>query len=356
MKLVVCLCLCAWLAPAADSAKAVFEHSVQALVSGDYASAERGFQAVLRDEPRNVGALGNLGVLYSRTDRPDQAIAVYERALRVSPKDKAILLNLGLVYLKQEAHRKALPLFATVVELDPRNAQARQLSAVCRIYTGEVPQAIRDLELLREANPRDEQILFLLGFAYLKSRNPETAKTIFEKMLDVAGPARAQFLLGKACYEAAVFDRAEESFLDVIKLEPAFPGVRLELGKTYISERRAADALRELGLALKQNPDDEEANYYLGSLLVQENRNEEGIRYLEAARKLRPGSWSVYLHLGKARLQQGRPKDAVPLLERAVALNPDEGSTYYQLARALQASGRQPEAKRAFQKARDLAH
>src|ERR1035441_2412091 len=124
MRSVACLCLCAFLLGGAESAKEVFDGAVRALAAGDYETAERGFQSVLRAEPRNVAALGNLGVVYSHTNRADQAIAVYRRALQLSPDDKAILLNLGLVYLRQEAHSKALPLFARVVELDPQHLQA----------------------------------------------------------------------------------------------------------------------------------------------------------------------------------------------------------------------------------------
>src|ERR1035441_1827830 len=85
--------------------KEVFDAAVRALAAGDYETAERGFQSVLREQPRQIAALSNLGVIYSRTNRADKAIAVYRRALEVSPNDKAILLNLGLVYLDRKSTR-----------------------------------------------------------------------------------------------------------------------------------------------------------------------------------------------------------------------------------------------------------
>src|SRR3954452_3018637 len=119
MKSVLCLGLCAFVLCGAEPAKEVFEKAVRALGAGDYDTAERGFQSVLREQPRNVAALSNLGVIYSRTSHADRAIAAYRSALQVSPDDKAILLNLGLVYLKQEAHLKALPLFERIIAIDP---------------------------------------------------------------------------------------------------------------------------------------------------------------------------------------------------------------------------------------------
>ena len=153
MKSVVCLCLCAFVLCGAEPAKEVFDRAVRALGAGDYETAERGFQSVLREQPRNVAALSNLGVIYSRTNRADRRSPPTSGALQVSPDDKAILLNLGLVYLRQEAHSKALPLFERIVAIDPQHLQARQLLAVCRAYAGQLAPAIRDLESLARRPP-----------------------------------------------------------------------------------------------------------------------------------------------------------------------------------------------------------
>jgi superkiller protein 3 len=354
MKFGVGLYLCAFLLCAAEPAKVVFDGAVRALVAGDYDTAERGFQSVLRQQPGHVAALSNLGVIYSRTNRADEAIRVYQRVLKVSPDDEGVLLNLGLVYLRQEAHSRALPFFARVVAIDPQHSQARQLLAVCRVYVGQLAPAIGDLEGLRGAAPRDEGILFLLGFAYLKNHEPEKAKSIFELMFEAAGAERAQFLLGKAYYEATLFPDAEASFLEVLRLHPAFRGVHLELGKVYISLRRTDEAIRELELALKESPGDADASYFLGGLLAQGERYTEAIPYLERAKKVKPDFWAPYFYLGKVRLRLEQTAEAVVLLQRAVALNPDEANAYFQLGRALQASGRAAEARGALRRVAEL--
>jgi tetratricopeptide (TPR) repeat protein len=355
MRFAAFVLLCGLLANAqSESAQVIFDRAVQALSAGDYSGAEQGFQAILKQQPNNVGAIGNLGILYARTSRMDKAIAEYLRALRLSPNDEAILLNLGIVYVKEELHSRALPYFERVLAIDPHNQQARQLLDVCRLYTGQVAPALRDLKLLSQQNPNDEQLLFLLGFAYLKNGDSKAAQTMFNQMFEAAGPDRAQFLLGKASYEAAIFPQAEESFLQVLRLDPRFPAIHLELGKVYISERRTDDAIKQLREALNQNPDDEEANYFLGSLLVRENQDEQGIAYLEEAKKLKPDSYGVYLYLGRAKLHLGQSAEAVRLLQKAVELNPDDASAQYTLGRALKSSGQEMAATRALERARSL--
>jgi tetratricopeptide (TPR) repeat protein len=350
MKLAAYLLCCGLLANAITEppTQAIFEQAVQALTAGDYPAAEHGFQRVLQQEPRNVGALGNLGILYARTNRIDKAIAEYQQALRLSPNDEAILLNLGLVYFKEELHSRASTYFARVLTIDRQNQQARQLLDVCRLHSGAVDPAIRDLQLLQTEHPADQQLLFLLGFAYLKTGDAKTAQTLLNQMLAVAGPARAQFLFGKASYEAALFPQAEQSFLETLRLDPQFPGIHRELGKVFISERRNDEAILELKQELSVNQNDDDANYFLGSLLVRQNQGAQAVPYLEKAMQLKPDSYGVYLYLGKAKLRLGAAQEAVQLLQKAVELEPDDATAQYTLARALKTSGQDAAAKQAF--------
>ena len=59
-----------------SSTEKIFESASAALRKGDYAAAEVGFRKVLQAEPRNIGAMSNLGVVYSRTLRYARAIGV----------------------------------------------------------------------------------------------------------------------------------------------------------------------------------------------------------------------------------------------------------------------------------------
>ncbi|HKE26020.1 MAG TPA: tetratricopeptide repeat protein [Bryobacteraceae bacterium] len=353
-KGLACFFFAVLVAGAAQTTKEIFDRAVQALAAEDYQTAERDFQTVLRQEPRNVGALGNLGVIYSRTGRADQAITMYQRALQSSPDDEALLLNLGLVYLRQENHARAMPLFARVVAIDPQHKQARQLLAVCQAYVGQLEPAIQELEALRKGAPQDENILFLLGFAYLRHHEPEKAKAIFAQMFQDAGPVRSEFLAGKAAYEAALFSQAEESFRKVIQLDAAFPEVHLELGKVYISLRRTDDAVGELQRALKANPGDADASYFLGAVLVQAGRYAEGVPHLERAKTAKPDFWAPYFYLGKAKLKLEQAGEAAAQLQKAAALNSDDAMVYDTLARALEKCGREAEARRAMAKVRAL--
>src|SRR5215470_6068013 len=162
----------------AQTTQRVFEEASEGLKAGDYAAAEAGFRKVLSVEPKNVNAMGNLGVVYSRTLRYARAIEIYKKALSLSPQEKGILLNLGLVYLKQDDYSRAQPYFRRLHRLDPHKPQAAVLLATCLVYGGQPASALAILTPLADHDP-NPATLYLLGVAYSRSGQAEAGEKVF---------------------------------------------------------------------------------------------------------------------------------------------------------------------------------
>jgi len=309
----------------------IFADAAQALQANRLPEAEAGFKEVLRREPNNLSALGNLGVLYSRQSKPALAIETYQRALRLAPNEPGLLLNLGLAHLKLDDYSKAKPLFARL-----STPQARELHAICQLQTGEVAAAIAALEQLTPT----PAVYHFLSLAYVKQQDLPRAEATLAKLYSVLPAAQAHYLEGRVWYDAALFDKALASFEQ--------SGNTLEIGKTLVSLRRPAEAAAALRRALADNPNDIEAQYFLGALLVQENEPKPAIPLLTSVTTARPDLWGTHYYLGKAQLLLGNAKAALPLLETAAKRAPDEAPVHYQVGRALQALGRPAEARLAF--------
>lgn len=329
----------------AQNAEALFNEASSALARGDYAGAESGFQRVLKMEPRSVAALGNLGVTYSRMERPVDAVRVYRQALALAPRENGLKLNLALALMKLDDHASAKKL---LVEL-PVTRQTLELLATARMYTGEVAQAVAMLEPLSASQPGTD---YLLALGYLKLGRRDEALRVMERMFAQLPAAQAHFLAGRAWYENALFEKALEAFEKAQSSDATLPGIETELGKTLVSLRRPDEAESWLRKALERNPGDLEAAYFLGAQQVQDGRAAEGAPLLERVAQARPELWGTAYYLGKAKLALGQPAAAVPLLQRAAKASPSENSVQYQLARALQAAGRVAEAKVIFDKLR----
>ena len=316
--------------------------------AGHYTEAEQGLNAVLAAAPQSLPALGNLGVLYSRTHRLADAIAVDQRALKLDPNDPSLLLNLGLAYMKQEAYKQALPFFQRLDAAQPGNERAVLLLATCMVL-GDAPQQGITLLAARKLDTADPAALYLEAVGYARLNQMDAAHAIFERLLANSDTrAQASFLIGEALHDGHRLEDAAASFADTLKLNPTFPGAHRELGKVYISMQHFPEARQELHTAITEDPQDGSALYFLGALLVQTSHEAEGVPYLERAGTLMPDSWAIPFYLGKAALHQGHPADAVPLLETAASRNADEPQVFYLLATAQRTAGHPDAAKAAL--------
>lgn len=328
---------------AADSPQAVFERSARALASQDYAQAEVGFSQVLKSEPRNVGALGNLGVVYSRTNRFSKAVDVYTRALKLAPGNPQLLTNLALAHIRQERFDLALPVLE---QISAPTAGALQLLGMCRLQAGDSKAAAIALERARNGDPSDVATLYLLGVAYTRLSRTADAIAVQDEIAAKATPEQASLFRGKALYEEGRFEEAAAEFRRA--------GAQRELGKTCISMRRNAEAEAALKAALVAQPNDTDAHYFLGGLYVLEERFADAAPHLESVTRSTPDAWGAYYYLAKVRLAESKPTEAAKLLERASELNNREAAVYYLLARALKQAGRAAEAQAALARVRDL--
>ena len=348
MRWLLLLGLC--LVQAAETAEATFRKAAAALASQDLTAAERGFLTVLQAEPRNIGAMGNLGVIYSRTRRYAQAIDIYQRALALVPGEKFLSTNLGLAYMKQEQYAAALPLFENLIAVDAGNRQAVELAATCRLSLGQPAGALEAAQQLLVSDPDNVGLLYLKGVALTRLKRTEDAHAAYARMMQAATPAQANFLMGKASYETGLFAEAVDYYQKALAADASIEGIHRELGKAFVSLREDDKAEAELRRAAA---DDGEAIYFLGAL-VSHSRPAEALSLLEKARAMNPDFWGPVFYLGRLQAERGQFKLALPLLERAAHLNPEEAGVQYQLGRVLLKLGRESEGRAALLRVQEL--
>jgi tetratricopeptide (TPR) repeat protein len=142
----------------------------------------------------------DLGLLYQKGGRLDDAERLYKRAQEISPKNVQPLINLGSVYIqKADAHQQ----------------EGRQIVGKF------LDQALDILEAAVKMNPRSSVAYYYLGSANFKS----------------------QFL-----------EEAESAFKKVEELDPQMTIARLMLANVYAMMNKLNDAVRYLDTYLQENP------------------------------------------------------------------------------------------------------
>jgi Flp pilus assembly protein TadD len=86
-------------------------------------------QKALKFRPAYPEALNNLGVLYLRTLRRDEAVASFEECIRVAPGFDQAYLNLARVYAIEGKADKARSLLVKLLKQHPDHAAAQKALA-----------------------------------------------------------------------------------------------------------------------------------------------------------------------------------------------------------------------------------
>jgi len=86
-------------------------------------------QKALKSRPAYPEALNNLGILYLRTQRRDEAVASFEECIRLAPAFDQSYLNLARVYAVEGAPEKARTILLELLKQHPDHAQAQSMLA-----------------------------------------------------------------------------------------------------------------------------------------------------------------------------------------------------------------------------------
>ncbi len=77
--------------------------------------------------PAYPEALNNLGILYLRTERRDEAVASFEQSIRVAPAFEQSYLNLARVYAVEGTPEKARAVLGELLKQHPGQEQAQKM-------------------------------------------------------------------------------------------------------------------------------------------------------------------------------------------------------------------------------------
>src|SRR5207248_6213865 len=94
------------------------------------------------------------------------AMHVLERCLEHQPDDPRAFYLRDRAWERVHAYPKAARDFEKVVELDPEHDEARLRLVKCRLENGEPADALSHLELLRDRQPNNPDVLVPLAFTW----------------------------------------------------------------------------------------------------------------------------------------------------------------------------------------------
>jgi len=336
------------------SAREAFELGQQALTRGDLAAAEQDFREVLAAEPDNVGAHGNLAVVYMRRRQWEPALAELHAAERLAPKMAGIRLNIGLVYYRQADYRHAIPPFESVLREQESN-QARYLLGLCYFFTEKYADAAKTLEPLWAEESQNLNYLYVLSIAASEAGRAELDQQATARMIEIGqDTALFHLIIGKAHLAHQEYSRAFDELQHAARIDPKLPFVHYFLGALYRQRGDFETAKQEFLKDVSIEPDMAYNYDQLGSICYALDEMPDAKRYYQEALRRDPGLSTSDYGLAKIYKQENQYAAALKVLNAAGAIDPQSASVHYLRGQVLFAMGRKAEAKPEFDEAARL--
>ena len=306
--------------------------AMQAQQRGDLPTAIRDYQHLLQLNPKMVDARVNLGVALAQTGHLDDAIAQYRLALQTVPANAEIRMNLGLAFYKKSDLPDAIREFEEVRKTQLHNAQLAILLGDSEVNWARAAYAAANLAPLVPDNATNMDFEYVLGSALIASGKRRDGVTRLQRVAEATGATDTYFLAGDTWLDLNETELARKDLEIAAKAAPELPRVQTLLGmvRDHAGDSdEAAVAFRE---ALKQKPDDVDANLYLGAILLKQRQLSEAKPLLDKALLLDPQSTMARFQMGRWKSLSGEYAAAVTELESVTAAQPNWLDPHVELA------------------------
>lgn len=318
-----------------------------------------------------------------RSDRPDDAIRLYDAALAADslPNDQRALLHIdrGVARARLGQVRAAIEDFNRAIQLVPESATAYNNRATVLLEAGATAEAVRDLDRALILAPNYGAALTNRAAAHVKLGNHRAALSDYSRAIGLLSSDGAAFAgrgrvhlaqarphaalrdLGRALavaprFAPALRARAEaylalERYKDAIDdlgrvLEIDRDNIEVVLLRGYaaIAARDIPAALRDFESAVSMQPQSNAAVEARGFAEAKAERYEQALNDLSRAIEIDPRSAQAYAYRGWVYKLMGRPELGQKDIERAIGLEPERPEVIWARGEMLEAMGRSDEA------------
>jgi protein O-GlcNAc transferase len=330
----------------------LLEDALAAQRRGSIGDAKRLYASVLRIDPTNAAAFGNLGIIAAQQGDLAAAERLFRQEIKLRPDDPTGHNNLGSVLQLQARPAEAIAAHRQAIKLKPNYAEAYFALGNALRQQGNLEEAMASYRSAIKARRDYPEAHTNVGVLFqMQGRLDAAASAYSEAVALRPAYAEAQFNLGVVLHEMHELDAAEAAYRRVISLNPGIAVVHNNLG-TVLKDRGLFDeALAAFETAISLQADYAEAFYNRATVLQQQAKLEEALAAYGQAIELRKDYADAINNAGIVLQELGRAGEAVDLYRRLLEQMPAHADACNNLGTAFLAQGRPDEAQAAFEQA-----
>jgi tetratricopeptide (TPR) repeat protein len=324
------------------------EH-MQAGIAADkqkqFSVAIREFKKVTELDPSFVDGFVSLGQTYMENGDYGSAIVPLKQALELSPDLIPAHQLLGYALLSQGYAGEAVPHL--------QRSPDKTALGIAEIQTGQLPEAVANLQAALAAHPNDPDILYYLGRAsgLLSKQSIDTLLAAYPDS------ARAHQAMAENYFVLRRMPDAEKEYLEALRLRPGLPEAHLALGEVYAGAFQWDKAEKEFRMQARLQPGNAEAAYRLGAALLEQGNAHEARAELLRADRLMPEMPETLYSLGKAASLDGDAAAAEKEWTKLISIEKQSSlaaQAHFGLAGLYRKQGRTAEAQHEMQEFQSL--
>ena len=295
------------------------------------AEIDKQIVAMPTDAARDTAVLRGLRATL-RFDQGDAEAAISElqEVLAALPEGaEANNLRVALARMLASTGREsdAMAEIETVLSQDSGHVEASKIKARRLIDGDQTDEAVRLLRQAQATDPRDAEVVRLMGDAHARAGNWELAGERYATSVDLAGKApRESLVYADFLVSQGRPGPAEAVLVDALRQAPSDPELLAALTGLYLREDRVEEARR--GIAQLRALDTEAARRAAEALeaevLLRENRTGDMQALVEQMAAEGRGDAESLAALIQAQITEGNIEEAKALLDRQLEAYPDD--------------------------------
>ncbi|MFW6366186.1 MAG: tetratricopeptide repeat protein, partial [Spirochaetota bacterium] len=247
-----------------------------------------------------------LGTIYDENQRYEDALDAYRSAIEIDPTDAAAFYNMGIAYRNMGDTVNAVENWKKAYQLNPDNPRPLIATADLLYENDYLDEAAAEYVNIVEKWPSNSSALFSLATIYNRKENRASARKYYNKVIELdadrelvkkslinlallsveeedtqataeqlsesvamikkalmisPGDNEALYALGVIYYKKELYERAVETFYQVIKAEKHPEEIAKaynNIGKAYFQMGEYRKAVRAFSLGIEEDPSNEE--------------------------------------------------------------------------------------------------
>ncbi len=316
---------------------------------GDYKTAVKFYEDVLKLEPQNLTATLTTIELFARTGNKAEAARRLDKALEAQPKNEHLLLVKA--YFSKEAGNlsEERALIERAVSSNPDAIRPKELLVQLELAANNPQKALNIAQEAAYKFNNNTRAQLLLSNTQLATGQFTDAISGFKGLI-ANSPRNADlhYKLGMAQMGLGQFDAARKSFQSSLELAPDSRAVLVALGSMEIKANKLDSASAISRKLIELYPNHPAGFILQGDIALGRNATGEAVASYEKAMSLRPGG-IIVTKLAQAYRQTKNLRQAESILTTWIANHPNDLDTRGALAEILVASGRTTEAIKQYE-------